>query len=410
MKYLWIDSLCIIQDDEDDWRHEASLMANIYENAVLTLGATASASDAEGLFRSSSSIHDSIELRGKTSKGKRYIVYARRQLPHYMGDERLFKRGWIFQERYLSPRFLHFAPNELIWECKEGMDCECNENKLLETTKRDPVGYFNTLKSSYLEAFTASPYRVQVAWRHVADAYMGLNLSHAKDTLPALSGIAKKFIGLRPEDRYLAGLWEFSFAEDLLWRAGSYGISEKHDLRPRPEKWRAPTWSWASVDSAVMTRSAAYNRWNDDGRGMTSCIDVLAVNCIPAGDDITGELSSGYAVLRGSIMAGCFRSFAHGYEWGYIAKGGYETEFSPDYRFDVDDDSRVQNGDRVFCLRIATHNPKIGRSSDHFLVLRKKRGMIGTFERIGLMMLAVDDNGFYRMFESRREECAINIV
>jgi hypothetical protein len=65
LKYLWIDSLCIIQDDEDDWRYEASLMANIYENAVLTLGATASASDVERLFTSSSSIHDPIELRGK---------------------------------------------------------------------------------------------------------------------------------------------------------------------------------------------------------------------------------------------------------------------------------------------------------------------------------------------------------
>ena len=410
LKYLWIDSLCIIQDDEDDWRHEASLMANIYENAVLTLGATASASDAEGLFRSSSSIHDPIELRGKTSKGKRYIVYARRQLPHWMHDEPLFKRGWIFQERYLSPRFLHFASNELIWECKEGMDCECNENKLLETTKHDPVGYFNAFKSYYLEAYTASPYRVQVAWRDMVHAYTELNLSHAKDTLPALSGITKKFIGLRPEDIYLAGLWEFSFVQDLLWHAGSFGISEKKDLRPRPEKWRAPTWSWASVDSAVMTRGASHNHGNDDGPGMTSCIDVLAVNCIPAGDDITGELSSGYAVLRGSIMAGYFRFKPHRYESHCIAKGGYETKFSPDYRFDVDDDSRVQDGDRVFCLRIATDSPRRERSLDDFLVLRRKRGMIGTFERIGLMILAVNGNDFYRMFESRREECAINIV
>lgn len=410
LKYLWIDSLCIIQDDEDDWRHEASLMANIYENAVLTLAATASASDAEGLFRSSSSIHDLIELRGKTSKGKRYIVYARRQLPHRMHDEPLFKRGWIFQERYLSPRFLHFASNELVWECKECMDCECNANILLETTKRDYVGYFNVFKSYYLEAFTASPYRVQVAWRDVVNAYTELNLSNTKDTLPALSGIAKKFIELRPEDRYLAGLWEFSFVQDLLWHARSYGILEKTDLRPRPENWRAPTWSWASVDSAIMTRgtSASHIHGNDDGPGMTSCIDVLAVNCIPAGDDITGELSSGYAVLRGSIMAGYFRFKGHSYKLGCIAKGGHETEFFPDYRFDVDDDSRVQDGDRVFCLRIATHNPRREGSLDQFLVLRRKRGIIGTFERIGLMRLA--GIGFCRMFESQREECTINIV
>lgn len=409
LKYLWIDSICIIQDDEGDWRHEASLMANIYENAVLTLGATASASDAEGLFRSSSSIHDPIELRGKTPKGKRYSVYARRQLPHSMGAEPLFKRGWIFQERYLSPRFLHFAPNELIWECRDGMDCECNKSKLLEITESNPIGYFNAFKSSYLEAFTASPYRVQVAWRDVVHAYTELNLSHAKDKLPALSGIAKKFIGLRPQDRYLAGLWEFSFVQDLLWHASSYGSSEK-GLQPRPEKWRAPTWSWASVDSTVETRGASHNHGKDDGPGMASCIDVLAVNCVPAGDDITGELSSGYAVLRGSIMAAYFRFKRHSYESHCVAKEGYEKSFFPDYRFDVENDFRVRDGDCVFCLRIATDSPMRETSLDEFLVLRRKRGTIRMFERIELMMLAVDGNDFYQMFESRREEYAINIV
>jgi hypothetical protein len=289
------------------------------------------------------------------------------------------------------------------------MDCECNENKLLETTDSDPVGYFNAFKSYYLEAFTASPYHVQVAWRDVVHAYTELNLSHAKDTLPALSGIAKKFIGLRPEDIYLAGLWESSFVQDLLCYAGSYGISKK-SLRSRPEKWRAPTWSWASIDSAVMTRGTSYNYGNNDRPGMTSCIDVLDVNCIPAGDDITGELSSGYAVLRGSVLAGYFRFKPRSYESHCIAKWGYETSFFPDYRLDTDDDSRVQDGDRVLCLRIATDSPRRENSLDDFLVLRRKRGMIGTFERIGLMMLAVDGNDFYRMFESRREECAITIV
>ncbi|KAJ8113251.1 hypothetical protein OPT61_g4575 [Boeremia exigua] len=411
LKYLWIDSLCIIQDDENDWRHEAGLMASIYENATLTLGATASTSDAGGLFRSNSPIHDPVSLHGKTHKGKDYIVFARQQLPHYLHDEPLFQRAWIFQERYLSPRFLHFGSNELIWECREGMDCECNENEQLGSKESDSVGYYNAHKSYYIKAFTATPFKVQVYWRDIVDAYTGLALSHAKDTLPALSGLAKKFIGLRTGDEYLAGLWYNSFAEDLVWAVGLLSSSkQKSGLRSRPKQWRAPTWSWASVDSAVRTRGAAYYHGEDHKSSHISCIDVLAVHCVPAGDDITGELLSGYAILKGPIMAGYFRFRPQQYRTHFMAKGGVEAEFNPDYRFDVYDEHRVQDGDRIFCLQILRDGRKIGQPTDEFLVLRKKRGTVGTFERIGQMFLGVNGGDFHRMFDSRREECAITIV
>ncbi|KAJ4993159.1 hypothetical protein SVAN01_01511 [Stagonosporopsis vannaccii] len=409
LKYLWIDSLCIVQDDQDDWRHEASLMASIYENAVVTLGATASASSAEGLFRSSSSIHEPIELRGKTAKGKGYVLYGRSRLNHWLHDTSLFKRGWILQERFLSPRFLHFASNELIWECRHGMDCECSGQKLSETTESNPVGYFNAYKSNYLGAFTASPFRVQVAWRDVVNTYSQLNLSHAKDKLPALSGIAKKFTGIRPGDRYLAGLWESSFVEDLLWRSISTG---KKGLQPRPDKWRAPTWSWASVDSAVGTRGYEYNHGNDHGSSLVPCIDVLAVNCVPAGEDITGELSSGYVVLRGWIMAARLRMHDGSY---CIGKGACTTEFFPDYQFDVDDDLYTPGADRLFCLRVAAYKQAINNSrSEYILVLRGKRDTIGIFERVGLIIpVNIRQSGheaFDQLFESRRKECIITIV
>jgi hypothetical protein len=256
--------MCIIQDDEDDWRNEASRMANIYENAVLTLGATASSSDTEGIFSASASIHDPLELYGKSSKGKEFVVYARQQLDHRLFEQPLFKRRWIFQERYLSTRFLHFTANELIWECKEDMDCECNQTKLRDSDSPDLAPaenshlYYNAFKSYYLEAFTAIPYRVQIIWRDVIDSYSELELSHARDKLPALSGIANKFKQLRPNDSYFAGLWQSSFVEDLLWRSVSRGYSVSH-LLPRPQKWRAPTWSWASVDAKVETRGNSYH-------------------------------------------------------------------------------------------------------------------------------------------------------
>lgn len=290
------------------------------------------------------------------------------------------------------------------------MDCECSEKKLLDAQRENHIDYFNMIKHCYLGAFTASPFRVQVAWRDVVQFYTELSLSYSKDTLPALSGITKKFIELRPGDRYLAGLWERSFVQDLIWSPTSYSHSQKSGIHPRPEKWRAPTWSWASVDSSISTWGVTDEWDNKDKSRMDPFVEVLAVDCVAAGDDITGELSSGYAILRGSILAGHFgyRPQTYGSHW--MTSDEYETSFRPDYTFDVDTEFRVQDGDRIFCLRIATENPRGEDTSDDFLVLRKKCGMIDTFERIGSMTVAVDGDDFYRIFESRREECTLTIV
>ena len=119
------------------------------------------------------------------------------------------------------------------------MDRECTETKLLKVADSKPIGYYNAFKFYYLEALTASTFRVQVAWRDLVQNYTELSLSHAKDTLPALSGITQRFIGLRPGDRFLPGLWELSFVENLIWFAG--GASKRSNLQARPVKWRAPT-------------------------------------------------------------------------------------------------------------------------------------------------------------------------
>ena len=97
--------------------------------------------------------------------------------------------------------------------------------------------YSRFSKSYYMRAFTANSLEVQDAWRYVVRDYTALELSCAKDKLPALSGIAKKFIGLRPKDRYVAGLWQQTFLQDMLW---CVFLPEK-DAQPRPREWRAPT-------------------------------------------------------------------------------------------------------------------------------------------------------------------------
>ncbi|KAK3379706.1 hypothetical protein B0T24DRAFT_521123 [Lasiosphaeria ovina] len=98
IRYIWIDSLCIVQDSPDDWLREAARMGSYYRNAILTIAAAAG---DVGLFA-----------------GARRDAEADTPLD-------LLTRGWVLQERLLSRRFLIFGPHELIWECMESRDCEC---------------------------------------------------------------------------------------------------------------------------------------------------------------------------------------------------------------------------------------------------------------------------------------------
>ena len=134
--YLWIDALCIVQDDTTDWQTESAEMANIYQNSHITLAATSARDGNVGCFPKDMATNtESATIRVKCFDGKlRFVGTVRSKLPHW-GDlvsaaaslERypLLTRGWVFQERVLSPRVLHFSHGELIWECGVETVCEC---------------------------------------------------------------------------------------------------------------------------------------------------------------------------------------------------------------------------------------------------------------------------------------------
>ena len=124
IQYLWIDSLCIIQDDRKDWHSEAAKMADVYQNSFLTVAATRADNDASGCFPESSNFINDYHLEGVMNDYRQgpYRVYVRRTIPHLevKVDEAqreeypLLRRGWVYQERLLSPRVLHFC-NQEFW-------------------------------------------------------------------------------------------------------------------------------------------------------------------------------------------------------------------------------------------------------------------------------------------------------
>lgn len=122
VQYLWIDSLCIIQDSADDWEREASNMAEIYANAYCTIAATR-AEDGHGGFLQPRSQRESVAIRPPNGVPY-YVCDVIDDFRHDVESSTLNQRGWVLQERALSPRTIYFAESQVYWECGEGVHCE----------------------------------------------------------------------------------------------------------------------------------------------------------------------------------------------------------------------------------------------------------------------------------------------
>ncbi|TVY24506.1 hypothetical protein LHYA1_G007062 [Lachnellula hyalina] len=213
-------------------------MAAIYQNAYVTLAATGSSVSDDGFVSNIETGNTEHQFIGISPDGTKYPVYARPKLRHsFTVDDKspLLKRGWVYQERLLSPRILHFGSQELWWECNKTCECECGHY----------WGEYMDMPKEFHHSVLASPNldRLPQRWRCVVEEYSQLNLTRKSDRLPALSGIAKQFHRIRP-CRYLFGLWEDTLVEDLCWTTYHPSIYQSTDKR-------GPSWSWVSVDGAV---------------------------------------------------------------------------------------------------------------------------------------------------------------
>lgn len=125
-EYLWIDSLRILQGDELDWSVESKKMAGIYQNSKLTLAASWAENSNEDMFSSPKESVLGIRVEGLEKVGVVDDIYVCVKLAHMLEQFPLLNRAWVYQERLLSPRYLHFSPVELICECNAEILCLCS--------------------------------------------------------------------------------------------------------------------------------------------------------------------------------------------------------------------------------------------------------------------------------------------
>ncbi|KAI0880893.1 HET-domain-containing protein [Annulohypoxylon maeteangense] len=266
VRYIWVDALCIIQGDEEDWTRESFKMSQVYAKSFLTLCVLRGDSCSSGFLGkrvSQATLRISFRSTLDTSiSGSLYLSMSQPPTDNLKEHNQLFgrptahtdrvaevefrdstwnSRGWTLQEALLSPRKIYFGNLMMYATC--GKFCESEDGtRFMNWTQSRAFPLPTEEKSTVL---WSSP------WYSVLSEYFTRSLSYNQDKLPAISALARTFSHMYPGQRYLAGLWDSDIESGLLWTPNV--IEDAHIyLQKRKDEYIAPTWSWAS--NPKMTR------------------------------------------------------------------------------------------------------------------------------------------------------------
>lgn len=272
IRYLWVDTLCILQDDLEHKVSEITQMNKVYGNSILNIAASDAVSNEQGCFhyRDASEIQSFVVSLDTDPKSPlRHCIRREWQYTTAALDNSpLARRAWVFQERILAPRLLHFGRKEVHWECRVHEASETYPSGKPGYTRSAPFQH-PALKTVVLNGTdsTSSPADVARAcnvWRRLVEEYTKCGLTFSQDKLWALAGISGVWARLH-HDRGAAGLWMRSLLRDLLWvqDTQTMGIVPRRIAR---EKAAGPSWSWASVEGPVYFHSDHFSQGDQLGR------------------------------------------------------------------------------------------------------------------------------------------------
>ncbi len=308
IRYIWIDSLCIIQDQVADWEEESTKMGAIYGNAYLTIAAGSALNDETGFLGLRSDLmYRDILLKTRVQQ----CVSISRVQDLTAPDRRdpLSFRAWAFQERLLSRRTLYYHQQELVFECKQALRCECMScSRVLERLRRDESTHWERLGVKYVPKsfprveIPKSPNMEDLCrfWcTFIVPEYSARSITRDSDRLPALSSVASAVQSLSG-DKYLAGLWERSLLVDLAWNTVQNARTRTGNrvFATLPSTYVAPSWCWASVNGSVEYRNV------DSHTNLTYRSSVIKAECAVVGSNPFGNVESGSIALSGPIIYG----------------------------------------------------------------------------------------------------------
>ncbi|KAF2655908.1 HET-domain-containing protein, partial [Lophiostoma macrostomum CBS 122681] len=300
LRYIWIDALCIVQDDADDWVHESSQMNLVYRHAFVTFCTLNSDSCHESFLRRAPAVRVLFQSKIQKDINGYYMIRLRPRSAiylytldrtKYMWDHALSRWGercWTFQEQEMSTRRLLFGISRMHFACA---NCQWSEGDDAPTD-RPESGVLDRI-TRFPESHVSSG-ELYDCWGSLVQQYGDRSVTFDKDRLPAIAGLAR-MIGEALKDQYLAGLWRGNLHHGLIWTISgdvashAYGL-ETHLQNIRRRSYVAPSWSWASCPNIDVGR--VY-----DARVVEESA-VVDVNIETDVEDPFGQVSGGLLRLR----------------------------------------------------------------------------------------------------------------
>lgn len=358
-QYLWVDSLCIVQDDSRDWHREASKMCDIYGGSALTI-ATPICKDSSQSFleqrrRRAAIPENSVRLDytdthlGEPGSILVYMAVGNDFKYHTMwsleykwsefdsyGPEWM-RRAWTFQEWMLSPRVLHIE-GMTLWDCFEGYGNEITQRKMTPPKLQRNV---NCLES-------------EIEWEDIVKQFTKRKITSDKDRLPALAGIAERY-RQRTGHTYLAGLWLEDMPRALLWhKYGRGGRSSGYT------QGRIPSWSWASFEGPVYPE----NLYGKEPEAAGIHASVKSWFCEYNPPDSLLEVTKAWIELEGPVV------LATDYDAKYhqiIAGSGKRVSIKLDEGFSLGEEVAAKN---IYLMLVDHVYSSPGHAFGHALILQ----------------------------------------
>lgn len=290
IKYLWIDALCIIQDSLEDKGRELDKMAQIYKDAYVTISASSASSCTAGFLetRTPEIIPERFLFPFKCpDRTMGNVILETQKSRDHWPILPIDTRGWTTQERLLSPRVLLYG---------DRLSLECQTKEIRNGGHSGHwVGMYDWRPNNpiFMKVEEMNEYnmgRRRCSWGKMVEMYTKRSLTFPEDRLTAFSGVADAFQRAFSGDEYVAGLWKGWITCGLLWSV--------RDSQPRPKEYRAPSWSWASVDGAITSTFTSQYM----GMGGDSNDDLIAMVSCKVDHAPLHRICGGELVLRGKLQ------------------------------------------------------------------------------------------------------------
>lgn len=247
-QYIWIDSLCIVQDSKEDWEAESQQMAGIYQHATATISADAADGDYQGIFNGITTRRDKFRLlhlpcHSSKRKLRGTVIISLPLGKHGYQIIPLQTRAWVLQEKVLSVRNLRYQHSGLLWYCQTHTSTEIRPTL---TQRHLDIKELHKIPVKHLppriDCGDGIKYKIEgdastiAWWYYQLSDYTTRQITFTKDRFPAIAGLAREFAA-RTGYTYTGGLWAEDLHRGLLW---------KGDV---PETYRGigPSWSWAGA-------------------------------------------------------------------------------------------------------------------------------------------------------------------